>query len=64
VRVPLLVVYSDADKVNPPAMGQRIFESAPEPKQLAVLHGFPHNALYRTPTDDWWAPVLRFLRSQ
>ncbi|MGA7660057.1 MAG: alpha/beta fold hydrolase [Candidatus Sulfotelmatobacter sp.] len=64
VRVPLLVVYSDADKVNPPAMGQRIFESAPEPKQLAVLHGFPHDALYRTPTDDWWAPVLRFLRSQ
>ncbi len=61
VRVPLLVVYSDADRVNPPAMGQRIFDSAPEPKQLAVLHGFPHNALYRAPTDEWWAPVLRFL---
>jgi uncharacterized protein len=62
VRIPLLVVYSDADRVNPPAMGQRIFDSAPEPKQLAVLHGFPHNALYRTPTEDWWAPVLRFLQ--
>ncbi len=63
VRVPLLVVYSDADGVNPPAMGQSIFEAAPNPnKQLAVLHGFPHNALYRTPTEDWWAPVLRFLR--
>jgi alpha-beta hydrolase superfamily lysophospholipase len=64
VRVPLLVVYSDADTVNPPDMGQRIFEAAPEPKQLAVLHGFPHNALYRTPTDEWWAPALRFLRPQ
>jgi uncharacterized protein len=62
VRVPLLVVYSDADKVNPPAMGHQIFESAPEPKQLAILHGFPHNALYRTPTEGWWAPVLRFLQ--
>lgn len=64
VRVPLLVVYSDADTVNPPDMGQQIFESAPEPKQLAVLHGVPHNALYRAPTEEWWAPVLRFLHSQ
>ena len=64
VRVPLLVVYSDADTVNPPDMGRRIFEAAPEPKQLAVLHGFPHNAIYRTPTDEWWAPVLRFLQPQ
>ncbi len=62
VRVPLLVVYSDADTVNPPDMGQRVFEAAPEPKQLVVLHGFPHNALYRAPTDEWWAPVLRFLQ--
>ena len=64
VRVPLLVVYSDADTVNPPDMGQQIFESAPEPKQLAVLHGVPHNALYRAPAEEWWAPVLRFLHSQ
>jgi len=63
VRVPLLLVYSDADTVNPPDMGRQIFESAPEPKQLAVLHGFPHNALYRAPTEEWWAPVLRFLHS-
>ena len=64
LHVPLLVAYSDADTVNPPAMGQRIFDSAPEPKQLVVLHGFPHNALYKAPTDHWWAPVLRFLRSR
>ncbi|MFY9911918.1 MAG: alpha/beta fold hydrolase [Candidatus Sulfotelmatobacter sp.] len=61
LNAPLLVAYSDADQVNPPDMGQRIFDSALQPKELVVLHGFPHNALYRTPTDDWWAPVLRFL---
>lgn len=64
LHVPLLVAYSDADKVNPPAMGQRIFENAPEPKQLAVLHGFPHNALYRKPTEGWWTPVLQFLQAR
>ena len=64
ITVAILVVYSDADTVNPPDMGQSIFEAAPEPKELAVLHGFPHNALYRTPSDEWWAPVLRFLQSR
>lgn len=64
LRVPLLVAYSDADRVNPPAMGQSIFDAAPQPKQLAVLHGLPHNALYKTPTDNWWAPVLGFLHAR
>jgi len=62
LKAPLLVVYTDADTVNPPAMGQRIFEAAPEPKRLAVAHGFPHNALYQNPTEEWWAPVLQFLQ--
>jgi len=64
LHLPLLIAYSDADTVNPPAMGQRIFESAAEPKERAVLHGFPHNALYRTPTEGWWGPVLRFVQAQ
>jgi len=64
VPVPLLVVYSDADRVNPSDMGRRIFEAAPEPKQVAALHGFSHNALYKAPTEEWWAPVLRFLQPQ
>ncbi len=62
--VPVLVVYSDADKVNPSDMGRRIFEAAPEPKQVAALHGFPHNALYQKPSEEWWDPVLRFLQPQ
>jgi|SRR5579863_110999 len=63
LRVPLLVVYSDADTVNPPFMGQRIFEAASEPKQVAVAHGFPHNALYKQPSEEWWAPVVHFLKA-
>ncbi len=62
LHVPLLVVYSDADTVNPADMGRRVFEAAPEPKQLAVLHGYPHNALYQAPTEECWAPAVGFLR--
>jgi uncharacterized protein len=63
LHIPLLVVYSDADTVNPPAMGRGIFDAASQPKQQVLLHGFPHNALYSTPSNDWWAPALRFLQS-
>jgi len=64
VRAPLLVVYSDADTVNPPVMGRDIFDCAPGPKQVALLHGFGHNALYRNPTEEWWTPALRFLQAR
>jgi uncharacterized protein len=64
VRSPLLVVRSDADSVVPAAMGGRIFEAASEPKRLLLVHGFRHNALYRTPTMGWWAPVLKFIEGE
>ena len=60
----LLLVHSDADSVNPIAMGRRIFEAAREPKQMAALHGFKHNALYKNPDEQWWTPVVRFLRGE
>lgn len=63
-RAPLLLIHSDADTVNPIAMGQRIFQAAPEPKQMVVLHGFKHNDLYKNPSEQWWAPVLQFLQGK
>jgi len=62
VRVPVLVVHSDADQVIPPSMGDRVFQAASDPKQEVVLHGFGHDALFRAPSEEWWAPVLAFLR--
>ncbi len=64
VHVPLLIVTSDADSVNPATMGKRIFDAAAQPKRLLVLHGFRHNALYRTPAAGWWSPVLAFLQGK
>ena len=58
---PLLVVHSDADHANPIWMGERIYQAAPEPKQFVILHSLPHNAAYRGPIHQWWAPVIKFL---
>lgn len=59
--VRVLVVHSDADRVNPVGDGRAVFAAAHEPKELVVLHGFSHNALYREASQDWWQPVLRFM---
>ena len=58
---PLLVVHSDADRANPLWMGERIYQAAPQPKQLVVLRGLRHNAVYSGPIEQWWAPVVTFI---
>jgi alpha-beta hydrolase superfamily lysophospholipase len=61
VSVPVLVVHSADDAVNPVAEGRQVFEAARQPKQLVTPRGYTHNALYRTPQGGWWTPVLSFL---
>src|SRR5580698_10985694 len=53
VHVPILIVHSDVDRVNPAEGGLRIFAAANQPKTLAILHGFNHNALYQEPIEEW-----------
>ena len=58
---PLLVLHSDADSSNPLWMGERIYQAAPQPKRLVILHGLRHNAAYRGPIEQWWAPAITFI---
>jgi uncharacterized protein len=64
VNVPVLVVHSRSDQVNPVGEGEQIFNAANQPKTLALLDGFSHNSLYGKPSEMWWAPVLTFVSTQ
>lgn len=55
---PLLVMHGDADNTVPEAMGQRIFEAAPEPKRYVVFPGTGHADLA---TDMLVAAVSQFV---
>lgn len=57
----LLVVHSDSDHSNPLWMGERLYQAAPQPKQIVVLHGLRHNAAVTGPIQQWWAPVVAFI---
>ena len=59
---PLLVVQSDADQLFPLSMAQAVYDAAAVPKELVILRGYRHEAGHDNPTDDYWAPVVRFMR--
>jgi uncharacterized protein len=43
VDAPLLVVHGQRDEIAPAWMGQKLYEAAPEPKQLYIVPGAGHN---------------------
>jgi hypothetical protein len=61
LRQPLLVVQSDADELFPVSMATAVYDAATVPKQMVVLHGYRHDDGHQRPTDDYWAPVVRFM---
>ncbi|HUO91582.1 MAG TPA: alpha/beta hydrolase [Rhizomicrobium sp.] len=64
VKVPLLVIHSDADQTIPAFMSTRIAEAAPAGAKRVTLHGFSYDALYEDPSLASWTPVLAFLRGK
>jgi uncharacterized protein len=61
LRQPLLVMQSDADQLFPVRMARAVFDAATVPKQMVVLHGYRHEDGHQRPTDNYWAPVIRFM---
>jgi fermentation-respiration switch protein FrsA (DUF1100 family) len=61
-RVPVLVLWSDADRTIPPWMGEALFARAAGPKHRAIVRGLGHTAAYREPSLAWWGPVIEFVR--
>lgn len=46
VRCPILIVHGTRDEVIPFAMGQRLYEAAPEPKTFLAVEGAGHNDVF------------------
>jgi fermentation-respiration switch protein FrsA (DUF1100 family) len=63
LRAPLLIIHGTEDEVVPFAMGQRLFEQAPYPKQFVPLQGFGHNDIILEHTGGYRTAVARFIAS-
>jgi len=43
VRMPILVIHGDQDRIIPLALGRRVYDVAPQPKSFYVVPGADHN---------------------
>jgi|UniRef100_A0A7C5AMP4 fermentation-respiration switch protein FrsA (DUF1100 family) len=61
VRVPVMVIHGAQDEVIPVDMGRRVFEAAPEPKELYIIPGAHHNDTYEVGGSAYFARLRAFL---
>ena len=57
VTKPLLVVHGDRDVLIPVEFGKRLFAAANEPKEMEVIKGYGHEAMFEEVT---WAREVEF----
>ena len=61
-KCPVLVIHSDQDEVVPARLGQRLFDSAPEPKMFLPVSG-DHNNGFLLSRDVYVKGIQRFLQT-
>lgn len=61
IRAPLLFFHGDRDRIIDPALGQRLFELAPEPKQFETISGAGHNDTVEVGGRPYFTRIARFL---
>jgi uncharacterized protein len=57
VKAPLLVVHGDQDILIPLEFGERLFAAANEPKEMEIVRGFGHEAMFEEVA---WAREVEF----
>ena len=57
VKAPLLVVHGDQDILIPLEFGKRLFAAANEPKEMKIIQGFGHEAMFEEVA---WAREVEF----
>jgi fermentation-respiration switch protein FrsA (DUF1100 family) len=60
VECPVLVIHGTEDEVIAPWHGQRLFDAAPDPKQLLWVEGARHNDLVNVAGAQYWHALLSF----
>ena len=61
VHAPILIVHGTRDDVVPIAMGQRLFDAAPEPKRFYRMEGAGHNDLVEAGGDGFVDCLKQFI---
>jgi len=61
IRIPVLVLHGDRDRVVPLALGRQVYEAAHEPKAFYLIRGADHNDTYAVGGEPYFQRVLAFI---
>lgn len=62
VKMPVLILHGDRDRIIPFKHGKKLFEKAPEPKQFWHIQGSGHNNIIATAGETYWVRIKEFLQ--
>lgn len=61
LKVPVLFLHGKADSVVPSEMSQRLYDAAPEPKQLFIIPGADHVRIYQPGEQSYLKAIQKFI---
>lgn len=62
LRIPLLVVHGDRDRIVPYEQGRELFEAAPEPKSFYTIAEAGHNDTYLVGGNEYFNAIANFIQ--
>jgi uncharacterized protein len=60
--MPVLVIHGDRDAIVPIALGRRLFEAAPEPREWYAIKGADHNDTYLVGGEKYFLKLRETIR--
>ncbi|MFT6908570.1 MAG: fermentation-respiration switch protein FrsA (DUF1100 family) [Oleiphilaceae bacterium] len=63
IKTSILVIHGTKDRVIPYSMGKEIFDAANTRKKFVTIDGAGHNNLHDVYGEEYWVPILNFLKS-
>lgn len=61
ITAPLLMIHGDEDDIVPAELGRRLFEAAPQPKELIIIPEAGHNDTYEEAGPEYFQRLAAFI---
>ncbi|MBE6384712.1 MAG: alpha/beta hydrolase [Lentisphaerae bacterium] len=62
VKMPVMIMHGDRDRIIPFRHGKKLFAKAPDPKRFFHIRGAGHNNIIATAGDTYWQQINEFLQ--
>lgn len=61
LKIPILFIHGTADDIVPSYMSEQLYKAAPEPKQIFLIPGARHYAIYQTGNNSYLRAIEKFM---